>query len=233
MPELPRYKCLRTTAAPKLDGTLTDPAWDNAPWTSDFVDIRGGDSPSPRFRTRAKLMYDDDFLYVGGQLEEPHVWSTMTERNTYLFEENNFELFLDPDGDGENYYELEINPLSTLWELTLTKPYDEGGVAVSPTNLPGLRTAVHIDGTLNDPTDSDTGWSVELALPWSELAQFNQGKPRPAAGDEWRMNLMRIEWNHEIVDNEYRKGDDQDFWVWSPQYAVNMHKPSQWGVLEF
>src|SRR5882757_1422617 len=121
MPELPRYKCLRTTAVPNLDGTLTDPAWESAPWTSDFVDIRGGDSPAPRFRTRAKLMYDDDFLYVGGQLEEPHVWSTMTEMNTYLFEENNFELFLDPDGDGQNYYEIEINPLSTLWELTLPK----------------------------------------------------------------------------------------------------------------
>ena len=64
MPELPRYKCLRTTAVPNLDGTMTDPAWDSAPWTSDFVDIRGGDSPASRFRTRAKLMYDDDFLYV-------------------------------------------------------------------------------------------------------------------------------------------------------------------------
>jgi hypothetical protein len=106
-------------------------------------------------------------------------------------------------------------------------------VAVDPTNLPGLRYEVHIDGTLNDPSDTDTGWSVELALPWTDLAQFNSNQTPPAPGDEWRMNLMRIEWNHEVADGEYRKGEEQDFWVWSPQYVVDMHKPEQWGVLEF
>jgi hypothetical protein len=55
----------------------------------------------------------------------------------------------------------------------------------------------------------------------------------PGPGDEWRMNLMRIEWDHEVVDGEYRKGKEQDFWVWSPQYVVDMHKPDQWGVLRF
>jgi hypothetical protein len=233
MPELPRYKCHRTSTPPKLDGTMADPSWDDAPWTSEFVDIRGGDFPAPRFSTRAKLMYDDEYLYVGARLEEPHVWSTMAKKNTWLFEENNFELFLDPDGDGQNYYEFEINPLGTIWELTLPKPYTEGGVRVDPTNLPGLRTAVHVDGTLNDPADTDAGWSVELALPWVDLATYNQGQTLPAAGDEWRMNLMRIEWSHEVVAGAYRKGATQDFWVWSPQYEIDMHQPRHWGILEF
>lgn len=233
MPELPRYQCHHTSTPPTIDGTLNDPAWDAAPWSHDFLDIRGPEHTKPRFRTRAKLLWDDEFLYVGGQLEEPHVWSSMTERNTWLFEENNFELFLDPDGDGLNYYEFEINPLGTIWELTLPKPYAEGGVAVDPTNLPGLRTAVQVDGTLNDPGDTDRGWSVGVALPWADLASYNQGQTPPSPGDEWRMNLMRIEWSHEVVDGEYRKGTEQDFWVWSPQYAVDMHKPEHWGVLEF
>ncbi|MFI5710769.1 carbohydrate-binding family 9-like protein [Kribbella sp. NPDC051620] len=233
MPELPRYPCHRTTTPLPLDGTLTHPAWEQAPWTSDFVDITGPDATTPRFRTRAKLLYDDQYLYVGGQLEEPHVWSTMTEPNTWLYEENNFELFLDPDGDGENYYEFEINPLGTTWELSLPKPYSEGGVPVDPDMLPGLRTALNIDGTLNDPADTDTGWTVEVALPWADLAKYNKFRTPPSAGDEWRMNLMRIEWDHEVVDGEYRKGKEQDFWVWSPQYVVDMHKPDQWGVLSF
>lgn len=233
MPELPRYPCHRTTTPLPLDGTLTHPAWEQAPWTTDFVDIRGGDATTPRFRTRAKLLYDDEYLYVGGQLAEPHVWSTMTEPNTWLYEENNFELFLDPDGDGQNYYEFEINPLGTIWELSLPKPYSEGGVPVDPDNLPGLRTALHIDGTLNDPADTDTGWTTEVALPWADLAKYNLNRTPPSQGDEWRMNLMRIEWDHEVVGGEYRKGKEQDFWVWSPQYEVDMHKPSQWGVLSF
>lgn len=233
MPDLPVYDCPRTPTAPALDGTLTDPAWEIAPWTTDFVDI-SGDGPAPRFRTRAKLMYDDQFLYVGGLLEEPHVWSTMREKNTKLFEENNFELFLDPDGDGLNYYEFEINPLGTIWELTLPKPYVDGGVPVDPTNLPGLRTALHIDGTLNDPSDTDTGWSVELAVPWADLASYNEGRATPPnPGDEWRMNLMRCEWPHEVVDGEYVKGAELSFWVWSPQYVVDMHRPDRWGVLRF
>jgi hypothetical protein len=233
MPELPRYPCHRTSTPLPLDGTLTHPAWEQAPWTADFVDIRGGDATTPRFRTRAKLLYDDLCLYVGGQLEEPHVWSTMTEPNTWLYEENNFELFLDPDGDGHNYYEFEINPLGTIWELSLPKPYSEGGVPVDPDNLPGLRAAVRIDGTLNDPADTDTGWTVEVALPWADLAKYNLNQTPPTPGDEWRMNLMRIEWDHEVVDGQYRKGKEQDFWVWSPQYVVDMHQPAQWGILRF
>jgi hypothetical protein len=239
MPDLPVYDCRRTPTAPNLDGTLTDPAWDVAPWTTDFVPITG-DGPEPRFRTRAKLMYDDEYLYVGGLLEEPHVWSTMREKNTKLFEENNFELFLDPDGDGLNYYEFEINPLGTIWELTLPKPYVDGGVPVDPTNLPGLRTALHIDGTLNDPSDIDTGWSVEIAVPWADLAPYNvsstanEGRATPPnPGDEWRMNLMRCEWPHSVDDGTYVKGTDLEFWVWSPQYVVDMHRPDRWGVLRF
>jgi hypothetical protein len=233
MPDLPVYDCPRTPTAPNLDGTLTDPAWNVAPWTTPFVDITG-EGPVPRFRTRAKLMYDDEFLYVGGLLEEPHVWSTMSEKNTKLFEENNFELFLDPDGDGLNYYEFEINPLGTIWELTLPKPYVDGGVPIDPTNLPGLRTAIHIDGTLNDPSDTDTGWSVEFAVPWAGLASYNEGRATPPEpGDEWRMNLMRCEWPHEVVDGEYVKGNESEFWVWSPQYVADMHRPDRWGVLRF
>jgi hypothetical protein len=158
----------------------------------------------------------------------------MSEKNTKLFEENNFELFLDPDGDGLNYYEFEINPLGTIWELTLPKPYVDGGVPVDPTNLPGLRTALHIDGTLNDPSDTDTGWSVELAVPWADLASYNEGRATPPnPGDEWRMNLMRCEWPHEVVDGAYVKGTELSFWVWSPQYVVDMHRPDRWGILRF
>lgn len=231
---LRRYRCLRTATAPPVDGSLTDPAWSAAPWTEDFVDISGPDRPTPRLRTRAKLLWDDNFLYVGAVLAEPHVWATLTERNSRLFDENNFELFLDPDGDGLNYYEFEINALGTIWELTMPRPYALGGEAVTPTNLPGLRSAVRVDGTLNDPADTDRGWSVEVALPWSALASYNPGRATPPVpGDEWRLNLMRIEWPHAVVDGRYQRGTGEDFWVWAPQYEVSVHKPEHWGVLEF
>ena len=229
-----RYRCARTEVPLPIDGTLSHPAWAAAPWTDDFIDILGPDAPAPRFRTRVKLLRDDDYLYVGAQLEEPHVWATLTELNSLLIEENNFEVFVDPDGDGENYYEFETNCLGTIWEVTLPVRYSRGGEAIDPTNLRGLRSAIHVDGTANDPSDVDRGWSVEIAIPWTALAAYNPGRSTPpAAGDEWRMNFMRIEWPHEVVDGSYRRGSAEDFWVWSPQYQVNMHEPEYWGVVEF
>ena len=58
---LPRsYACTRCETPPVIDGRLDDPCWDVAPWTEDFVDIQGDTRPSPRFRTRAKMLWDDE-----------------------------------------------------------------------------------------------------------------------------------------------------------------------------
>lgn len=100
-------------------------------------------------------------------MEEPHVWTTLSEKNSTLYWENDFEVFIDPDGDGENYYEFEMNALNTIWELTLDKPYNKGGSATHPTNLDGLISAVKVQGTINDPSDVDHGWTAEIAFPWS------------------------------------------------------------------
>ena len=55
------------------------------------------------------MLWDDQFFYVGAELEEPHVWATLTERDSVIFHDNDFEVFIDPDGDTHLYYELEMN----------------------------------------------------------------------------------------------------------------------------
>ena len=147
-------------------------------------------------------------------------------------------MFIDPDGDGENYYEFEMNALNTIWELTLVKRYTQGGPAILGKNLPGLISAVHIDGTLNDPGDVDRGWSVEIAFPFSGLAAHQgAGTCPPTPGDKWRINFSRVEWRHEIIEGKYRKIpreiSPEDNWVWSPQGLIDMHQPEHWGFLEF
>jgi hypothetical protein len=239
------YECGFSEQAPVIDGDLDEAAWKSIPWTSDFIDIRGKDAAKPRFRTRAKMLWTDDGLYVAAHLEEPHVWGTLTEKNAIIFHDNDFEIFLDPDGDTLNYYEFEINALGTIWELTLDKPYSKGGTATHGTNLPGLKSAVKIDGTLNQSADKDKGWSVEVFLPWKDLTK-HQGKMKspPAAGDVWRINFSRVEWRHELKDGKYIRipehsakipdGDHpEDNWVWSPQGVINMHVPEKWGRLVF
>src|SRR5207247_5901391 len=103
------YVCARTSVPVKIDGKLDEPAWRTAPWTEDFVDIEGEAAPKPRFRTRAKMLWDDNYFYVGVELEEPHVWATLTQRDSVIFHDNDFEVFIDPDGDTHDYYEFEIN----------------------------------------------------------------------------------------------------------------------------
>jgi hypothetical protein len=159
------YVCYRATTPITIDGKLTDPAWEAAPWTDSFVDIEGDKQPKPRFRTRAKMLWDDEALYIAAELEEPHVWANLTKHDSVIFQDNDFEVFLDPNGDNHLYGELELNARNTTWDLLLTKPYKDGGRAVTAWEILGLKTAVHIDGTLNDPRDKDTGWTVEINGP--------------------------------------------------------------------
>ena len=116
------------------------------------------------------MLWDDEYFYIGALLEEPHVWGTLTKHDAVIFHDNDFEIFIDPDGDNHEYYEIEINALNTEWDLFLTKPYRDGGPAINAWEIPGLKTAVHVEGTLNDPRDKDTSWSVEFAFPWKALA---------------------------------------------------------------
>jgi len=229
------YVCYRAPRAPRLDGSLDDVAWRSAPWSADFVDIEGSVKPAPRFRTRMKMLWDDRYLYIGAQLEEPDVWGTITQRDAVIFHDNDFEMFIDPDGDAKDYAELEINALNTVWDLFLNVPYREGGHADTDWNIEGLKTGVQVQGTLNHPSDTDSGWTVTLALPWRSLARASHTTAAPHPGQHWRINYSRVEWRTTVVDGEYRKvaGLREDNWVWSPQRMIDMHQPEHWGYVEF
>jgi hypothetical protein len=229
------YLCARAPRPIQIDGRLDDDAWQSAPWTDAFVDIEGDVRPKPRFETRVKMLWDDNYFYVGARLEEPHVWATLTKHDSVIFHDNDFEIFIDPDGDNHEYYEVEINALNTEWDLFLKKPYRDGGPAINEWEIPGLKTAVHVSGTLNNAGDRDTGWSVEFAIPWKVLAEFARRPAPPRDGDQWRVNFSRVEWRHEIADGQYRKvpKTKEDNWVWSPQGTIDMHRPERWGHVQF
>jgi ketosteroid isomerase-like protein len=235
-PITPRgYVCYRASEAPKIDGRLDDPAWQAVPWTEDFRDIEGDRRPKPRFRTRAKMLWDDKYFYIGAELEEPHVWGTLTQHDAVIFNDNDFEVFIDPNGDNLEYYEFEMNALNTSWDLFLPKPYKDDGRADNSWEIAGLKTAVHVNGTLNNPTDRDTGWSVEIAIPWEALREFAHRPAPPHDGDQWRVDFSRVEWQHQIVGGKYQRvpNTHEDNWIWSPPGIVDMHRPERWGYVQF
>ena len=216
------YDCYRATTPIHIDGNLNDPAWRAAPWTTNFIDIQGSSQPRPRFRTRAKLLWDDTYLYVAAELQEPDVHATLTQHDSLIYQDNNFEVFLKPFADSSGYFEFEINALNTSWDLYMSKPYNKGGKADSSWEIPGLKTAIAIHGTINKSTDKDHGWTVEMAFPWAAFAS-RLPVTIPKIGDEWRFNFSRAEW---------KTGQPKsDYWVWTSQGAINMHIPERWGYL--
>lgn len=236
------YICMRTDRPLVIDGRLDEPAWTKALWSEPFADIRGYLSTRvPMYTTRMKLLWDDKYLYIAAQLDGPHVWATLKERNSVIFHDNDFEVFIDPDADNHNYFEFEINALNTVWNLFLDKPYKNGGTP-RIREMDGQKTAVQVQGTLNNPTDKDACWQVELAFPFADLKQYAGRACPPRDGDQWRMNFSRAQWGMEIVDGQYRRipphGDPaalgkENNWVWSSQGVVNMHRPETWGYVQF
>jgi hypothetical protein len=239
-PQVRHYVAGRAVDAVRVDGMLDEATWTVAFWTETFVDIEGDRRPVPRHRTRVAMAWDDQALYLAAVLEEPHLWGTIRQRDAVIFHDNDFEVFLDPDGDSHAYYELEINALGTVWDLFLDRPYRDGGSAVDSWDIEGLASAVRLEGSLNDPSDVDIGWTVELAIPWAGLTGPDGPELAPLDGESWRVNFSRVQWRLEANDTGYTKvrADDgeplpEDNWVWSPQDAINMHMPEMWGVVHF
>ena len=105
-------------------------AWSKAEWSEDYADIEGDAMPAPLYRTRMKMLWDADNLYIFAELEEPNIWCYYDQRDMVVFHENDFEVFVDPDGDGLNYFEYEVNALNNLFDLFLPKAYRSAGKAL-------------------------------------------------------------------------------------------------------
>ena len=224
-----------------IDGRLNEEAWSKAAWTEKFVDIEGNLKPLPRFATRAKMLWDDNYLYIGAQLDEPDIWAKLKKRDTIIFYDNDFEVFLDPNGDTHQYFEFEMNAFNTVWDLLLVRPYRDNGSAIYGWNYNNLKTGTYIEGTINNPNDKDKYWTVEIAIPWNDINDCADTDVPPKNGDQWRINFSRVEWKIEVMNGKYEKSINpvtgksypEDNWVWSPMAVVNMHLPEMWGFLQF
>lgn len=238
-----RYVCYRTGAAPVIDGVLETSIWQAVPWSSEFVDIEGQKKPLPTLSTRFKMVWDNQYLYIAAELVEPHIWATIRERDAVIFQDDDFEVFIDPDGDGKNYAELEINALNTVWDLLLLTPYYQHTPpsAINGWDITGLKHAVHLQGTLNLASDSDQGWTAEMAIPLQSLLALSRSQASPSDGSTWRINFSRVDWLVSAEGNTYQKqvnpATQRPFpernWVWSPTGRIDMHRPEAWGWVQF
>ena len=224
------YVCYRTDGKIKIDGKINEKSWQKAEEIKAFVDISGEGYPKPRYETRAKMLWDDDYLYVAAELSDPHVWADIKNHDEVVYYNNDFEIFIDPDGDGHNYFEIEVNAIGTIFDLAIEKPYR----APTPTfvqfqwDCPGLKVKTQVQGTLNNPKDEDKGWTVEFAIPRKAIAQSFDNYLR--AGNYLRIGFSRVEWQFDLDGTKYSRKKEsggkylpEDNWTWGPTGLSLIH----------
>ncbi|HEX8825086.1 MAG TPA: carbohydrate-binding family 9-like protein [Archangium sp.] len=215
LPSLPEYTARRASKAPVIDGELNDAVWkDAAP-----VVLRGSfDGRQPSLRTEARLAYDDQHLYVAFDAEDPDIWGTLRKRDEPIYEQEVVEVFLDANADGRTYNELQVSPHNVTFDAYF--PARRQGMDLSWDS--GMTTAVKVRGTLDDPSDRDEGWRVELKIPFARLAQVPNTPPKK--GERWRFNAYRLE----HVERQQVEG--QSF---SPLFVGDFHALPRFGWLVF
>lgn len=255
------YIAYRTKEKIVIDGKLNENAWLQAPKSPRFVDIVNGGPVL--YDTRAAVLWDDVYLYIGFWVEEPFVRADITERDGLIFTENDVEVFID---GGDTYYELEVNALNTIYEVFFIwkDAYKRGGKydvpefdvherdaytfagnhdripqhfwkgthprglrwAFKDWDFPGLKTAVHVDGKINDNRTVDKGWTVELAFPWSGMKWLANGRSLPPReGDEWKIQFSRYE---KLISLDKSVG-----WAWDPIGSDDNHRPDAFTPITF
>ncbi len=202
---LPRLAC-RRSALPALTADACSSFWE----TREFVLLRDVvTGAAPVQATTVRVAWDADEMRVLFHAEDTHIHATLTTRDAPLYTEEVVEVFLDPVGDCECYFEIEVNPLNAVLDLVLRRNRSGCTKDVS-WNCDGLRTRTRRDAD---------AWSAELSIPFRSLAA---APPEPGA--TWRANFLRIDRPPEIP---------RELTAWSPTGIPNFHVPERFGVIAF
>ena len=214
-----RLIALKVAKPVKVDGVLDEEAWTKAASTGAFVEtMKGGPSP---ISTEAKVLWDDKFLYIGFTVTDVDVWSTLTKRDEKLWTQEAVEIFIDANGDGKDYVELQTNPNGAIFD-TYMPSYRKRTDAWNSK----MQVAVKVDGTINKKDDKDKGWTAELAIPWADTIGQSKAKIQlpPKVGDKFRINLYRL---------DVPRGKPQIFSGWSAPLKGDLHVLDRFGELYF
>jgi hypothetical protein len=206
---------------PEIDGNLDDPVWRQAKPVVLKENRSGNYVSDPRLMTRVMTCYNDSTLYIAFNCNDPDIWTSYTQRDEYLWEEEAIEVFIDVDDVPETYVEIEVSPANILFDSYIVDPDNIDVAATSRFGLPGIRTGVTVNGTLNERDDKDDSWTVEIAIPFKDL---NTGRTaQVTAKTKIRINFYRLDQN---------QGKERGAYAWSPT-GTRFHKPSVFGRLIF
>ena len=219
--EPPAYEVRRATSPVVIDGKLTDRAWASTPQTTLWRHPVSGKSQDG-LDTWAKMLWDDENLYVAFSAKDSDVWSTITARDGDLWNEEVLELYIDARKNGTDYLEFQINPNNAVFDAFFPKPTNRDLPTARARNLEQMESAVSVSGTLNKRDDEDRAWFAELRIPLASIPSMGNVPPRD--GDTVRVNFYRY---------DRPSNGDVDTLAWSPVGSGSFHKPERFGIATF
>ncbi len=216
-PPVPRYQVRRSAARIVIDGKLDDKAWSAAPAIELMFpwEFQTG----AKQKTRVKILWDDDYLYLGYECDDSDIVALRTERDDPTYMDDAVEFFVNPKPSQTTvYFGLEMNARAVLYDYLMV----DSMYAFKRFNLQGVLLASSIRGTLNTRGDTDNGWSLEVAIPW---VNFEELAARPPPGTIWTANFNRwdgVEPNRRL-----------SMWSDSGRPQPSPHAPARFGQLLF
>jgi hypothetical protein len=206
-----------------IDGKLDESIWSEIPKLN-LSPFGSG----PKLESTVRTFRAGDHLYIGAHLQDEHAWSSKDERDSATWEQEVFEMFVDTDGDGDNYLELQINPIGTIFDANFKKRLGTGegsrGDQINRAkkfNIEGLESAVHVEGTVNDKAKGDEFWSVELKIPLTSIPGVDSADE---PGKTWAVNFYRFD----------RPTDERTLsFAWSTKPRGDFHQVGKFGEFRF
>lgn len=215
---VPTYVCRRAIDAIAVDGKLDEESWRRAEGTRRFV-FPWPEQPGDKQKTTVQLLWDDAALYLGYTCRDADLTAVHTDRDDPTYEDDCVEVFLNPAPDRtEFYYGFEMNCRGVMYDYFMCWPL----CILNHFDCKGWQLATRLDGTLNDSTDTDRGWTLEVKIPFANFAGLRKDPPQP--GERWRMQMNRWDGKDKRALSE---------WTPSGKDVPDPHRPAGFGVLEF
>jgi len=216
-----KIEAIYTSRSPIIDGTENDSIWQQIIPILLKDNRSGNEAQESELQTYVKACYDDSTLYFFFLCNDPDIWTSFTQRDEHLWENEAVEVFIDVDDVPETYVEIEVSPANVLFDSYIVDTVNIDVAKTALFNLKGIRTAVAVSGTLNERDDKDDNWTVEIAIPFADLA--NENIKQVTTATEIRVNFYRLDEN---------QGMERTSYAWSPT-GGRFHKPAYFGNLTF
>jgi uncharacterized repeat protein (TIGR03806 family) len=187
------FECRWAGSPITVDGKPDDAAWKNAQVIDTFYLPWLQEKARPaRTGTKARLLWDREYLYFLAEMEDTDLYADVTEHNGQTWDNDVFELFFKPAADKPGYYEFQVNAAGTVFDLFQPRRGAGGLRRFGSKGEFHVEAKVKLDGTLNKWTDTDKGWTVEGRIPWSDFLRTG-GRPNP--GEKWKFALCRYDYS--------------------------------------